>query len=236
MSSGASAAHSLMSAPTQNAFSPSAVSTTTRTVWSSSSSRAQRSSSSSIGGVNEFSLAGRASVTVATKPSRSRRTSASAMATLLAGQLQPERLGAEQRRVHDAQIGAGAQGYLGVREHVALQIDAGRDLAHHQGVVLQADHATFGHIRHLLPAFARDAAAERDVLGGIDELAGAAFPDDLEPSIADLQFGTRGKKARKHDAPCMRCDVDEAAAARGEIGLGAELRDVDAACTVDLHE
>src|SRR6266850_6413859 len=182
MSSGASAAHSLMSAPTQNAFSPSAVSTTTRTVWSASSSRAQRSSSSSIGGVSEFSLAGRASVTVATKPSRSRRTSASAMAAFLGGQLQPERLGAEQRCVHDPQVGAGTQRYLRLCEHVALQIDAGRNLAHHQGIMLQADHATFGHISHLLPALACDAAAERDVLGGIDELAGATFLDDLQPS------------------------------------------------------
>src|SRR5438105_4153587 len=189
MSSGCSAAHSLMSAPTQNALSPPPVSITTRTAVSASSSRAHCSSSSSIAGVSELSLAGRASVTVATSPSRCSCTSCSATAHLLASELQAERRIGEERGVHHAQIGGDAERNLRLVDHVALQVDAGRYLRDHQAFVAQLDDAALGDIGDMLAALTPDAAAEGDVLCGLDELAGAPFLDDRQLAVADLELG-----------------------------------------------
>src|SRR5207247_7551930 len=189
MSSGCSAAHSLMSAPTQNALSPPPVRMTMRTCVSASSSRAHCSSASSMAGVSELSLAGRASVTVATSPSRCSCTSCSATAHLCVLECQAERCIGEQRGAHDPQIGRHAQRDLGLVEHVALQVDAGRDLGDHQAVVLQLDHAALGDVGHVLTSLPTDTAAEGDVLGALDELAGAPFLHDGQFAIAHLELG-----------------------------------------------
>src|SRR5262249_41831384 len=133
-------------------------------------------------------------------------------------------------------IRARAQGNIGLRQHVALEIDPRCDLTHHQPILFKSDDAAFGHVGDLLAALACDAPTERDVFGGLDELAAATFLDDLEASVADLQFGAGGEKSGEDDAPRVRGDVDEATAARGEIGACAKLGYVDAAGTIDLHE
>src|SRR5437762_177371 len=88
----------------------------------------------------------------------------------------------------------------------------------------------------MLASFAADAAAEGDVLRRLDELARAPFLHDGQLAVAHLELCAGSEEAGEHDATRMRRDVDEAAASRREVGLGAELRDVDAAVGVDLHE
>src|SRR4029450_10485412 len=139
MSSGCSAAHSLMSAPTQNALSPLAVGMTIRTCVPASISRAHCSSESSIAGVSELSLAGRARVTVATSPSRCSCTNGSATTHLFASELQAERRIGEERWVHHAQIGGDPERNFSLVDDIALQVDAWGDLRDHQPLVAQFD-------------------------------------------------------------------------------------------------
>src|SRR5581483_4347264 len=232
MSSGSRADHSRMSAPTQKALSPSAVRMTMRTCGSASSSRANASSASSIAAVSACSLATRASVTVAMSPSRSSRTSSTPC--LRGFELQAEGRRIEQGGIHGTQVAPHAQPNLRLVEHVALQIDAGRDFLDHQAIVFQLDHAALGNVSDALAALAPDAAAEGDVLARLHELPGAALLENSEPAVPDFELRARGEEPREDNAPCIRGDIDEAAATGSQVGFRRELRDVDAAIAVDL--
>src|SRR5688572_2016476 len=121
MSRGASADHSLMSAPTQKALSTALRSTTTRTDSLASSSRATASRTSSMTLVSALSLSPRARVTVATAPSTERVTGVSVIACFPLRQAQAHGFGAEQTRIHPPQVGSDLERHLRLFEDVALQ-------------------------------------------------------------------------------------------------------------------
>ena len=121
-------------------------------------------------------------------------------------------------------------------EHVALQVYVRRDFPHRQTVGEQVDDAAFGDVADSLSAPARHAAAEGDVLDCLDQFPAPAFLQDLQRAVTDLEFGAGGEETGEDDVLRMGGDVDETAAARGQIGFRAELGDVDAAVTVDLQK
>ena len=83
---------------------------------------------------------------------------------------------------------------------------------------------------------APDDAAEGDVFNVLDELARLAFLLDGQRAVAHRQLGACREEAGEHDVAGMGSDVNKAAAAGREVGLGAELRDVDAAVLVNLQK
>src|SRR6478752_3990301 len=182
MSSGVNADQALMSAPTQNALSPAAVRIAQRMLVSASICSAYSPSASIMSCVSELSFAGRLSVMVATGPSIASVVSGSDM--LLLRELQTHRRIAEQRRLHLFEIGIDPQREIREIQDVALEIDTGRDLAHHQAIFCQIDDTALGDVGDVLAALARHVAAERDVLDGFDELAALTFLRDGELAVA----------------------------------------------------
>src|SRR5581483_1925936 len=237
MSSGSSADHAETSAPTQNALLPAPVRITQRNALSASSRVAIASSRSSICGVSALSLSGRSSRTVATGPSSAILTGSCACSGMdLLRQLQSERCVAEQSCVHRLQIGRDLEREFRLLEHVALEIHAGRDFAHHQRIGSEVDHAALGDVADALAAAAGHTRTEGDVLDAVHELARLAFLQDGECAVGDLQPGAGGEKSGEHQPFRVRGDVDESAAAGGEIWSRPQLRDVDVAVAIDLQE
>ncbi len=76
---------------------------------------------------------------------------------------------------------------FGLREHVALEIDARRDLRHRHALALQPHHAALGDIEDLLPLRDGARAGERDLLDRFDELLDLAFPLDAKRAVLDFE-------------------------------------------------
>src|SRR5882672_7186595 len=151
-------------------------------------------------------------------------------------EFQIQRRVAEQRGIHDLEPWIDFQGKRRLIEHIALQVHARRYLSHRQTVGEQVDYAALGDISDFLSALLRHPAAEGDVLDRVDQFPAFAFLQDLDPAVADLEFGAGGEETGKDNVLRVGGDVDETAAARGQIGFGAELGDIDAAIAIDLQK
>src|SRR5258706_4515575 len=137
MSSGDRAAHALISAPTQNAFSPAPVRITQRMAESASMLRAICANPSIISGVSALSFSARSSTTVAMASFVSNRiwlAPASGMGAL--PQFHSERRFAVQRRIHEFELWIDCQREVRLVQHIALKIDARRDFPHAQAAGL----------------------------------------------------------------------------------------------------
>mgnify|MGYP000317090603 CR=1 FL=1 len=173
------------------------------------------------------------------------RTQAEGLAqqlTYLKSQLaQAQRAGLEQAQVHGLQAGADARRECHVGQHVAVQVDAGRQLDQLQRTAAirlarghQAEHAALGHIQHALAAPQRLGAAEGAVLDLAHQLARAAFVQDVQVAVHGLHLQRAGGKgADKHHGLGVLADVDEAARARQ---AGPELAHVEVAVLVGLRQ
>src|SRR6185503_15625198 len=237
MSSGSRAGHALMSAPTENGLSPAPVRITHRICASESRRWAICASSSIMSGVRALSLPARSRTTVATAPPVSSRTAPevdSDMGTLLQGK--SHRGITEQRGIHDFQLRIDFQRKRGLCENVALKIDTGCDFPHDEAIRAQFHDASLGNIGHGLSALARHPATEGDVLNLLHELAALAFLQNLQLSVSDIQSCPGGEEAGKDNLPCMRSDIDEAAASGGQVRFGAQFGNIDVAIPIDLKK
>src|SRR3954466_44836 len=165
MSRGSRPAQALMSAPTQKALSPAAVRMTQRIATSASILVATSASVSIISGVSACSFSARSSMTVAIAPSMwsfTRLVDDSGMGARLEFSIQ--RGVAEQRGVHWFEVRIDFQRKCCLIEHVALEVNARRNLPHDQPIRNQVEDAALGDVADVLSAPARHPAAESNML------------------------------------------------------------------------
>src|SRR5580704_8854041 len=122
-------------------------------------------------------------------------------------------------------------------EHVALEVDARRDLSDRQPSRPELDYAALGDEYNLLAGFERALAAERDLSDFGDQLGHAAVLQDPHGAVANLDSPLAGVEvATENDSARRRRDVRAAAHSRRDVCLAWKERDVDVAVPVDLHE
>ena len=225
---------------------------TTRTSGLRSSAAQWASSASSIGTVSALSFAGLSSRSSATAPvdgqvqrahdaaltgSPAAAPCDAATGAGFGSSTQAHRTGAEQARRQDPRVRREAHAAERGLDDVALRVDPRHDLGRDQPLVGQPDHAALGDVEHLLPELAAPAGRRRS----------RARPS--RPSSGTCRASRPGSRpsASSSCAPASNCpaktiflafarDVDEAAAAGGQVRLLAELGDVDVALEVDLEE
>src|SRR6202022_3051042 len=144
-------------------------------------------------------------------------------------QLQPDRFGMEQVRVHRFQLRRHKQRKLGLRQHVALKIDAWCDLQDGQPRRLQPHHATLGDIHDLLPLLNSTGAREGDLLDGFDKFLYLTFAPDVTPAVLDFERGTGREEAREGDPLRPRSDIDKTAGSGRHMRSYSKLGDIYAA-------
>ena len=76
-------------------------------------------------------------------------------------------------------------------EHVALEVDAGRDLDEHEAVVGEGEDRSVGDVADLLAALARQVAVERDLAHALHELGQPALADDAH-TVIDVELEAAG--------------------------------------------
>src|SRR5579859_4372047 len=136
---------------------------------------------------------------------------------------------AKQCGVHDLELRIDLERERRLIENVPLQVHPGGDFPHRQTVGEQVDHAAFGDVADSLSAPARHGPAEGDVFDFVNQFSAPAFRYDFQSAVTNFELGAGGEETGKDNALRVRGDVDEPAAARRQIGLGAELGNVDAA-------
>ena len=102
-------------------------------------------------------------------------------------------------------------------EHVALDVDPGRDLDQHQAVVLEREHRALGDVADLLAALAGEAPVERDLAHPRHELAELALVHDPD-AVVDLELEALGRERADEVDPAglrARCSGSRRARGRG---------------------
>ena len=116
-------------------------------------------------------------------------------------------------------------------EHVAVEVDAGGDLAEQLPVVAEPEHRPLGDVVHLLAAAARVGAAESALLQPTGRTAGSGVGQDAQVPPADRDLRAGGEGGHEPERLGVLADVDEPA---GACQLGGEAADVDVALGVHL--
>src|SRR6185437_13160759 len=114
--------------------------------------------------------------------------------------------------VHLAQIARNARPKAHLRDHVALDVDARRDLDQLEAVGPDAKDRTLGDEQRNLALCAADVGAVADLLELLHELPVSPFPADHRSAAfpADVEVAG-GQRAAEHDTLRVLADVDEAA-------------------------
>jgi hypothetical protein len=144
----------------------------------------------------------------------------------------------EQGGVHHFELGADEWAEVHVRQHIALQIDARRQLNKFQYRRLRGacelEHAALGDVQHVLATPARFARAEGAVRHLPDKLALAALAVDMQASVFNAELQVAGREgADKNHGLGVLADVDKTT---GAGQLGAEFADVEVALGIGLGQ
>src|SRR5579872_5637500 len=142
----------------------------------------------------------------------------------------------EEGRIHLSKVVRDAKRKLGLRENVALEVDAGRDLGDGDPFALKSKHASLGDVDDVLTLSECAGAGERDLLDRVYELLDFAFLQDRDGAVLHVKLRPRSEIAGEDDFLRPRGDVDETARARRDVRPHAELRDIDRAAAIDLQE
>src|SRR5438445_4335374 len=187
---------------------------TTRTPLASSASSSAAWSARSIAMSSALNFSGRRSVTMPIAPSCSKVTRRSAMRASKRGaaiERQADRPFVIERRRRDLEVVGDGKRNVGLPQHVAFEIDARRELRHHQAVRRQLHHAALGDIGDVLALRDRALAGEGYVLDLLDDLFHLAFLVDADGAIGQRKLGAGVEEAGEDDLLRSRRDVDEAA-------------------------